>query len=153
RVVVSGTRTMIVVGLNYRWDHADDREQEGMISKYAWGTDYHRIMKPMLENFSLEVQKLLPSNHFRVYVDTGPVVEKHWAEKAGLGWIGKHTNVLNMRESSWFFLGVVLTDAVLEVDQPAENHCGTCVRCIEVCPTRAIVEPYVLDARLCISYL
>ena len=153
RAVAPDARTMIVVGLNYRWRDGDACDQEGMISKYAWGSDYHRIMKPMLASFAAEVQQLLPANHFRVYVDTGPVVEKHWAQKAGLGWIGKHTNVLNMQGSSWFFLGVILTDAALEPDPPAEDHCGTCVRCIDACPTRAIVEPYVLDARLCISYL
>jgi epoxyqueuosine reductase len=148
-----GLRTMIVVGLNYRWPDGVGEEQEAMISKYAWASDYHRLMKPMLEELSRTIQQLLPSHTFRAYVDTGPIVEKYWAQKAGLGWIGKHTNVLNRDGSSWFFLGVILTDALLEPDVPATDHCGTCVRCIDVCPTRAIVEPYVLDARLCISYL
>jgi len=107
----------------------------------------------MLEELAESIRRLLPSNEFRSYVDTGPVVEKYWAQKAGLGWIGKHTNVINREGSSWFFLGVILTDAKLEPDAPATDHCGTCSRCIEICPTRAIVEPYVLDARLCISYL
>jgi len=151
--VLPSVRTIIVVGLNYRWADSSEGEQEAMISKYAWGADYHRVMKPMLQSFSEQIQTLLPANHFRPYVDTGPVVEKHWAQKAGLGWIGKHTNVLNMQGSSWFFLGVVLTDAELPTDIPAEDHCGTCSLCIEACPTGAIVEPYVLDARLCISYL
>jgi epoxyqueuosine reductase len=146
-------RTMVVVGMNYRWPDGADVDQEGMISKYAWGEDYHRVMKPMLEALAAAINQISGSTQTRAYVDTGPVVEKYWAQKAGLGWIGKHTNVLNSGGSSWFFLGVVLTDLNLEPDQPAEDHCGTCVRCIEICPTRAIVEPYVLDARLCISYL
>jgi epoxyqueuosine reductase len=132
-------RTMIVVGLNYRWRDSDAREQEAMISKYTWGGDYHRIMKPMLESLASEISRLLPANQFRAYVDTGPIAEKHWAEKAGLGWTGKHTNILNQKGSSWFFLGVVMSDAELEPDQPAENHCGTCVHCIVACPTGAIV--------------
>jgi epoxyqueuosine reductase len=110
-------------------------------------------MKPMLAELSQKIQMLIPGSQFRTYVDTGPIVEKHWAQKAGLGWIGKHTNVLNEEGSSWFFLGVILTDVEMVPDNPAVDRCGTCERCIEACPTRAIVEPYVLDARLCISYL
>jgi epoxyqueuosine reductase len=148
-----GLRTMIVVTLNYRWPEGADRPQEGMISRYAWGADYHEVMLPMLESLASEVRTLCPGSTAKAYVDTGPVAEKHWAQKAGIGWIGKHTNVLARQGSSWFFLGVVLTDAALEPDMPAVDHCGSCVSCIEACPTRAIVAPYVLDARLCISYL
>lgn len=151
--VVPSLRTMVVVGLNYRWPEGSAAEQDAMISKYAWGVDYHRVMKPMLQNLASAIEQLSGSETMKAYVDTGPVVEKFWAQKAGLGWIGKHTNLLNRDGSSWFFLGVILTDLNLEPDQPGEDHCGTCVRCIEICPTRAIVQPYVLDARLCISYL
>jgi epoxyqueuosine reductase len=151
--IVAEIRTMVVVGLNYRWSDPDVREQEGMVSKYAWGGDYHQIMKPMLEQLAEKIRRSSSDQVARAYVDTGPVVEKYWAQKAGLGWIGKHTNVLNRDGSSWFFLGVILTDVPMEPDRRAEDHCGTCVKCIEACPTRAIVEPYVLDARLCISYL
>jgi epoxyqueuosine reductase len=151
--LLQNVRTMIVVGLNYRWREEEMLDQEAMISKYAWAADYHKVMKPMLEELSERMQQLIPANHFRAYVDTGPIVEKHWAQKAGLGWIGKHTNVLNEEGSSWFFLGVILTDAEMIADTPAVDRCGTCERCIDACPTRAIVEPYVLDARLCISYL
>jgi epoxyqueuosine reductase len=151
--IFSQIRTMVVVGLNYRWPEGADSDQEGMISKYAWGEDYHRVMKPMLEALAVAINQISGGTQTRAYVDTGPVVEKYWAQKAGLGWIGKHTNILNREGSSWFFLGVVLTDLNLEPDEPGQDHCGTCVRCIEICPTRAIVQPYVLDARLCISYL
>ncbi len=149
--VLPGIRTMIVVGLNYRRE--EERDQEAMISKYAWGADYHRVMKPMLEELAEAVRLRVPGCAALAYVDTGPLVEKHWAEKAGLGWIGKHTNVLNRELSSWFFIGSVLTDVPMASGAPAKDYCGTCVRCIEACPTRAIVAPYVLDARLCISYL
>ncbi len=144
---------MIVVLLNYRWTEGADQSQEGMISKYAWATDYHRVMLPMLEQLSDFLLELAPQAVTKAYVDTGPISEKYWAQKAGVGWIGKHTNVLNQEGSSWFFIGVILTDLQLEPDAPAEDHCGTCERCIEACPTRAIVAPYVLDSRLCISYL
>lgn len=151
--VTPGIRTMVVVGLNYRWKDGADAPQEAMISKYAWSADYHDVMKPMLEDLAGFIQGLAEGVTARVYVDTGPVVEKHWAQKAGIGWIGKHTNILGVRGSSWLFLGEILTDLPLQPDTPAADHCGTCDRCIEACPTRAIVAPYVLDARLCISYL
>lgn len=151
--VLPDVRTMIVVGLNYRWREGEDRPQEAMISRYAWSGDYHAVMQPMLEDLAAFVRQNSPAASTRAYVDTGPVVEKYWAQKGGVGWIGKHTNVLSRRGSSWFFLGEVMTDLQLEPDAPASDHCGTCTRCIEVCPTRAIVAPYVLDARLCISYL
>ena len=149
----AGIRTMIVVGLNYRWPENLEQPQEAMISKYAWAEDYHKVMLPMLQDLAAQIQQLSPEAATKVYVDTGPIVEKHWAQKAGVGWIGKHTNVFNQKGSSWMFLGEVLTDLLLEPDPPAEDHCGTCVQCIEACPTGAIVAPYVLDSRLCISYL
>ena len=151
--VLAGVRTMVVAALNYRWPDGSDQPQEGMISRYAWGTDYHAVMLPMLESLARRLQELAPDSAVKAYVDTGPIAEKYWAQKAGIGWIGKHTNVLSQQGSSWFFLGVILTDASLSPDTPAEDHCGSCSRCIEACPTGAIVAPYVLDARLCISYL
>jgi epoxyqueuosine reductase len=149
----SGLHSMIVVGMNYRWSESSEREQEAMISKYAWTEDYHEVMRPMLFQLSERVKGLAPGSDAKVYVDTGPIVEKHWAQKAGIGWIGKHTNVISMKGSSWIFLGEILTDLVLEGDVPALDHCGSCTKCIKACPTGAIVAPYVLDARLCISYL
>ncbi len=151
--VLAGIRTIIVVGLNYRWPDGADAPQEGMISKYAWARDYHRVMKPMLEELAAWIRQIRPDCATKIYVDTGPVAEKHWAQKSGIGWIGKHTNVLNQKGSSWFFLGEILTDLDLEPDLPAQDHCGSCSDCITACPTGAIVAPYVLDARLCISYL
>lgn len=151
--VLPGVRTIIVVALNYRWPEGMDRPQEGMISRYAWGADYHAVMQPMLSELAESLRRLVPGVLVKEYVDTGPVAEKYWAQKAGIGWIGKHTNVLAREGSSWFFIGVLLTDAEIAPDVPAEDHCGTCTSCIDACPTRAIVAPYQLDARLCISYL
>jgi epoxyqueuosine reductase len=151
--VLESVRTMIVVGLNYRWPDEPERPQDGMISKYAWSADYHEVMRPMLDQLAAFIREYFPAAVLKSYVDTGPVVEKYWAEKAGIGWIGKHTNVISQRGSSWIFLGELLTDLELEPDAPAEDHCGTCSECITACPTGAIVAPYLLDARLCISYL
>ncbi|HSE40092.1 MAG TPA: tRNA epoxyqueuosine(34) reductase QueG [Acidobacteriota bacterium] len=153
REVLDGCNTIIIVLLNYRWPEGTDQPQEGMISKYAWASDYHQVMLPMLQQLDNYLHELAPEAKSKVYVDTGPISEKYWAQKAGVGWIGKHTNIINQEGSSWFFVGVILTDLKLEVDQPGIDHCGTCERCIEACPTRAIIAPYVLDARLCISYL
>jgi epoxyqueuosine reductase len=153
RNVLQNCNTIIIVLLNYRWPDGAEEPQEGMISKYAWATDYHRVMLPMLEQLSDFLISDIPGATTKAYVDTGPIAEKYWAQKAGVGWIGKHTNVLSQLGSSWFFIGVLLTDLILEPDPPAIDHCGTCNECIDACPTRAIVAPYVLDSRLCISYL
>ncbi len=153
RTVLNNCNTIIIVLLNYRWPDHSDVPQQGMISKYAWATDYHRVMLPMLEELEHFIQAEAPHATAKTYVDTGPIAEKYWAQKAGVGWIGKHTNVLHQQGSSWFFIGVLLTDLILEPDEPAVDHCGTCTQCIEACPTRAIVAPYLLDSRLCISYL
>ena len=123
------------------------------VSRYALGRDYHKVLRRRLQKLSDGVQQLAGKFGYRVFVDSGPVLEKALARNAGLGWIGKHTNLLNKRAGSWFFLGEVLTVLPLVVDQPANNHCGSCRACMDVCPTQAIVAPYELDARRCISYL
>jgi epoxyqueuosine reductase len=153
RNVLDNCNTIIIVLLNYRWPNGADISQEAMISKYAWATDYHRVMLPMVQRLSDFLVSEVPGTAAKVYVDTGPIAEKYWAQKAGVGWIGKHTNILSQQGSSWFFVGVLLTDLMLEPDVPALDHCGICTACIEACPTRAIIAPYVLDSRLCISYL
>src|SRR5262249_43249906 len=113
-VAPEGKRSMVVVGLNYRWH--EEAEDEPIISKYAWSQDYHRVMQPMLEELSARIQNLMPSCNPKSYVDTGPIAEKYWAQKAGVGWIGKHTNVISQRGSSWMFLGEILIDVDLETD-------------------------------------
>ena len=125
----------------------------GYVSRYALGRDYHKVMRRRLARLADTIQKQVAESSHRVFVDSGPVLEKAFAKRAGLGWIGKHTNLINRRAGSWFFLGEILTDVPLPVDEPATNHCGTCTACLDVCPTQAIVAPYELDATRCISYL
>jgi epoxyqueuosine reductase len=123
------------------------------VSRYALGRDYHKLMRQRLQKLATEIRGLIGEFGYRVFVDSAPVMEKPLAEKAGLGWIGKHTNLLNQQAGSWFFLGEIYTDMPLPPDKPAQAHCGDCHACIDACPTGAITAPYQLDARLCISYL
>jgi len=124
-----------------------------LISRYALGRDYHRLIRRRLQRLVDLIEAEVGAFGYRVFVDSAPVLEKALAEKAGLGWIGKHSNLLNRRAGSWFFLGEIYTDLPLPLDRPAANHCGTCTRCLDFCPTGAIVAPYQVDARRCISYL
>ncbi len=123
------------------------------ISRYALGRDYHRLMRKRLQRLAERIADLAGPMGYRVFVDSAPVMEKPLAAKAGLGWMGKHTNLINWQEGSWFFLGEIYTDLPLPVSHPVSNHCGSCRACIDICPTQAIVAPYQLDARRCISYL
>ncbi len=157
REILPGIQAVICVGLNYYYpDNSTSRCADltvAQISKYALNQDYHRIMQEKLEAFVRGLRELSPAGQFHTYVDTGPVLEKALSERAGLGWIGKHTNVISRSVGSWFFIAEVLTDVALDFDAPHPNRCGICRRCIEACPTCAIVAPYQLDATLCISYL
>lgn len=127
---------------------------KGYISRYALGRDYHKLLRKRLEQLAQKIQTQIASTQYRVFCDSAPVLEKPLAEKAGLGWIGKHTNLINPKAGSWFFLGEIFTNLPLEIDTPqSKSHCGSCSACISVCPTAAIVAPYQLDARRCISYL
>ena len=147
-------RSLVVVGLSYHTGHALSQAPErGAISRYAWGRDYHVEVRARIERLRAALEALAPGCRTHPFVDTSPVLEKGVAEAAGLGWRGKHTNLLRKRLGSWFFLGGLATDLEIAPDRPGRDHCGTCTRCIDVCPTRAIIAPYVLDARLCISYL
>jgi epoxyqueuosine reductase len=154
RKVLPGCRSVICVGLNYYTDHrADESPGHGRIARYAWGTDYHLILDARLEELERAIHHLAPDAQTRRYVDTGPVMEKAWAERAGLGWIGKHSNLVSARHGSWLVLGEILTSLDLTADDPGTDLCGSCTLCIRACPTGAITEPYVVDARRCISYL
>ncbi len=156
RLVVPEARSVVVVAMNYHTDDAASHDpRTGCISRYAWGDEYHRVVGERLEALVEGLERLVPDLQGRWYVDTGPVMEKAWAERAGLGWIGKHTNVIHRDLGSWIFLGAVITNAVLHLHAGSAHRdsCGTCTACIDVCPTDAIVAPYVLDARRCISYL
>jgi len=125
----------------------------GWISRYAWSRNYHEIMRGKLERLRASVEELTSGVETRVHVDTGPVVERAFARFSGLGWMGKNTCIINEEKGSWFFLGVILTNLDLEPDLPAPDRCGTCRACLDACPTGALVEPYMMDASRCISYL
>jgi epoxyqueuosine reductase len=130
-----------------------DHERQAYVSRYALGRDYHKVLRNRLRALARRIEESVGKFGYRVFVDSAPVLEKPIAEQAGLGWIGKHTNLINRDAGSWFFLGELYTDLPLPVDAAEESRCGTCMACIDVCPTNAIVAPYTLDARRCISYL
>jgi epoxyqueuosine reductase len=125
----------------------------GKVSRYAWGEDYHRVVLRKLNELQAWVEKEFPGERALAYVDTGPLAEKALAVRAGIGWQGKHTNVITTDRGSWVFLGEVVTTLDIPQDVPALDHCGSCTLCIEACPTGAIVEPYVVDSARCLSYL
>ncbi len=154
QLVLPGCRSMISVGMNYYTDNrANEQPGMGRIARYAWGKDYHTVMSRRLAQLEAKIAALAPGVATRAYVDTGPIMEKAWAQQAGLGWIGKHSNLVSAECGSWLLLGEILTTLDLKEDEPATDLCGSCTLCIQACPTGAIVEPYVVDARLCISYL
>lgn len=156
-VVFPGVQSLIVVAMNYHNESSkpDGRSPDhGAIAQYARGWDYHDTLKEKLEALAAFVRSEADKPvETRVYVDTGPIMEREYATAAGLGWYGKHTNLIHKTKGSWILLGEILTDLVLEYDGPTTAHCGSCTRCIDACPTAAIVEPYVVDSRRCISYL
>ena len=148
--VLPGVKTVLVLATNY-FQGADHRIPAGKIARYAWGADYHKIM---LRNMApIETFLHEQGGTQKCYVDTGPILERDFAAVCGLGWQGKSTMCLNSTLGTWFFIGVILTTLDLEPDAPVKNRCGSCTRCIDICPTRAITAPYQLDARRCISYL
>jgi epoxyqueuosine reductase len=152
--VLPEARSVISVALLYRRSDqpAPGGNCRGQISRYAQGTDYHLVLEKKLNTLVASIGRLRPGCCTRICVDTGPVLEKAWAVRAGIGWQGKNTNILNRRLGSWFFLGEILTDVELEYDEPVRDYCGSCHKCIDACPTGALV-PYLLDSRRCISYL
>ena len=125
----------------------------GYISRYALGRDYHKLMRKRLQKFAQKIEEYAGKFNYRAFVDSAPVMEKAIAAKAGLGWQGKHSNILSRDSGSWFFLGEIYTDLPLQTSSPVDEHCGECTACIDICPTKAIVAPYKVDARRCISYL
>ncbi len=154
RRVLPGARTVIAVAKNYYTGARHDTGAgSGKISRYAWGDDYHDVLGVKLRELREWLVSENPGIEARSYVDTGPVMDKAWAARAGIGWIGKHTNVITREQGSWVFLGEIITTLDLDPDEPAVDRCGTCTLCIEACPTGAIVEPYVVDSNLCLSYL
>ena len=157
--LVPGTLRVVSVAMDYLPESQSsaasliDHEAKAYVSRYALGRDYHKVLRARLRKLAGRIEAAVGEFGYRVFVDSAPVMEKPLAERAGLGWIGKHTNLIDKNRGSWFFLGELYTDLPLPVDAPASDHCGSCRACIDVCPTGAIVAPYQLDARRCISYL
>ncbi|WP_114638947.1 tRNA epoxyqueuosine(34) reductase QueG [Polynucleobacter necessarius] len=161
RHLVPGTVRVICVAMNYlppeidldkEWDRLEDPTQ-AVVSMYARGRDYHKVLRNRLQEFAKSIEKKIGAFGYRVFTDSAPLMEVELARKAGLGWRGKHTLLLNTASGSTFFLGEILVDVSLPMDEPQDEHCGTCQACIDICPTQAITAPYQLDARRCISYL
>lgn len=158
--LVPGTISVISVRMNYLPESIEETlkvlesPELGFVSRYALGRDYHKVMRRRLQQLANRVEEKIGPFGYRVFVDSAPVLEKPLAQHAGLGWVGKHTNLIHPKTGSYFFLGEIYTDLPLSANQPlVQDHCGTCERCIHACPTGAITAPYELDARLCISYL
>jgi len=157
--LVPGTIRVISVRMDYLPEEAInpitllEQPEQAYVARYALGRDYHKVMRKRLQKLADRIARETGPFGYRAFVDSAPVLEKPLARNAGLGWIGKHTNLINKEAGSWFFLGELMTDLPLPVDEPATEHCGSCTTCIEVCPTQAIIAPFKLDARRCISYL
>ena len=130
-----------------------ENDDTGYIARYALGRDYHKVLRHRLQKLATRIEQLTGNYKYRVFTDSAPVLEKAIGEKAGLGWIGKHSNLIQKQHGSWFFLGEIYTDLPLPIDKPAKNHCGNCTACIDICPTGAIIAPYQVDARRCVTYL
>ena len=154
RLLVDGAKSVISLGLNYYTDQVQADPSAPKISKYAYGSDYHTVIKEKLRQLMQFINDEIGEVGGRAFVDSAPVLDKTWAKKAGLGWIGKNANLINKQAGSFFFLAELIVDIDLAYDiEPTADHCGTCTRCIDACPTDAIVGPYVVDGSRCISYL
>jgi epoxyqueuosine reductase len=152
--LLSNAKTVISLAINYNTPHKTSKDAStGRISRYAWGDDYHLNIKKMLNILIQKIKILLPNSRTRACIDTAPILEKQWAQKAGIGWQGKNTNILTKEFGSWIFLAEILIDTELEFTDTERDYCGSCTQCLDACPTGALVKPYVLDSRKCISYL
>jgi epoxyqueuosine reductase len=156
--LVPGTLRVVTARMNYLpdaaapWPVLNDGER-AYVARYALGRDYHKVLRSRLAQLATRIRESVPELGYRVFTDSAPVLEVEFARKAGLGWRGKHTLLLSREAGSYFFLGEIFVDLPLPVDAPGGDHCGTCRRCLDICPTQAIIAPYSLDARRCISYL
>jgi len=152
--ILPKAKSVISFGLNYYTpEHHSIDKDTGKISRYAWGKDYHLIIWALLDELEEELKKIDNSFESISYVDTGPVMDKAWAVRGGIGWLGKHTNVINREIGSWFFIANIITDYEFDYSEQIPDFCGTCTACLDACPTKAIVQEYVVDANKCISYL
>jgi epoxyqueuosine reductase len=149
--LVPGSKSVISLLFNY-YPSQQQREDSYKISKYAYGQDYHFVIKKKLKTLLQSIQEEIGEVHGRAFVDSAPVLDKAWAVRSGLGWMGKHSNVLTKQTGSFYFIAELIIDLELEYDTPVTDHCGSCTACIDACPTQAIVDPYVVDGSKCISY-
>jgi epoxyqueuosine reductase len=152
RLLVEGSKSVISLLLNY-YPTEKQNENAPKLSKYAYGKDYHEVIKDKLKEFLNTLKENIGEINGRAFVDSAPVLDKAWAKKSGLGWIGKHSNLINKEHGSFYFIAELIIDVELEYDGPINDYCGTCTKCIDACPTEAIIEPYVVDGSKCISYL
>ena len=152
RLLVDDAKTVVSLLLNYYPSEVQEKDAP-KISKYAYGEDYHFVIKEKLKELFAFIQDEIGEVGSRVFVDSAPVMDKAWAQKSGLGWVGKHTNIIHPKHGSFFFIAELILDLELEPDGPIKDYCGTCTKCIDACPTDAIVQPYVVDGSKCISYL
>lgn len=152
RLLVDDSKSVISLLYNY-YPKEQQKKDSPKISKYAYGDDYHEVIKNKLQSFLLTLKEKIGAINGRAFVDSAPVMDKAWAKKGGVGWIGKNSNLITKQQGSFFFIAELIIDLELEYDGPIKDYCGTCKRCIEACPTEAIVEPYLVDASKCISYL
>ena len=153
RLLFPDAKSVIVVALNYYTDHKHYGDARGKISRYAWGDDYHDVVREKLDELLSWIKSENVEAEGKICVDTAPFMDKAWAVRAGLGWLGKHSNLITKELGSWVFIGSILLNIELDYDtETVEDHCGTCTACLDACPTNAIVEPYVVDSRKCISY-
>jgi len=151
-LLVNGALSVISVALNYFPGETEHKKGDARISKYALGRDYHKVIKKMLKQLFAFIQNIDNNLEGRIFVDSAPVMDKAWAEKSGLGWRGKNGNIINKEIGSFFFIGEIICNLDLEYDQAVNSFCGTCTKCIDACPTHAIVKDYIVDAKKCISY-
>ncbi len=153
RLLVDDAKSVITVLCNYYTKKKQEDRKAPKISKYAFGNDYHLVIREKLNQLHTFIIEEVGEVNARGFVDSAPVMDKAWAERSGLGWIGKNSNLINKESGSYFFIGELIIDLELETDGPIEDYCGTCTRCIDACPTDAIIQPYVVDGSKCISYL
>ena len=153
RLLVDGAKSVVTVLLNYFPKEILTTEDNFKISKYAYGIDYHYVIKEKLNALMQHISEEIGEVHGRAFVDSAPVMDKAWAARSGAGWIGKNANIIRPQVGSFFFIGELIVDLELTPDAPMQDYCGTCTRCIDACPTAAITEPYVVDGSKCISYL
>jgi epoxyqueuosine reductase len=152
--ILPSAKSVISLGINYYSPEEYSLEKNnGKISRYAWGKDYHLVVWQKLDLLTEKLKKNDPFFEAKTYIDTGPVMDKAWAVRSGIGWLGKHTNVINRDIGSWFFIANIITNIELDYSEPITDHCGSCTACLDSCPTKAITAEYVVDANKCISYL